>query len=259
MENKALPYFYNHQLRSYILQFMQIFAWIQVETGKQEDGKPLRINVPVHYGLKDRVAASIIADNTTNSMLKAPSIAVYMTGVELAPERRKGHLNGPSQRVLPYGGQFPHDLKVAQAATPSPVNLRFQVSIMTTNSDDQFQILEQLMVLFQSYHVWIQRSDSPVDFTKLAYVEMQDIQPETTYPIGTDRRLLGLTINFIAQAHISSPVKLADNIIKHIHLRLAALDNIDVEPGVAVEDIDSRVHHDITIDALEMFNGAPRN
>ena len=61
-------YYYDAQLKNYILQFMAIFSGLQVQIGKWNTQDERLISVPVHYGHMDRVVAAIIAEQPLASM-----------------------------------------------------------------------------------------------------------------------------------------------------------------------------------------------
>ena len=82
-------YFFDNQLRAYMLQFVSIFYGLKVQTGKGECDEPEFISVPVVIGHRDRVVAAINAGNTQNRVFSLPTMSVHLTGLAMAPERRK--------------------------------------------------------------------------------------------------------------------------------------------------------------------------
>jgi hypothetical protein len=97
-----------------------------------------------------------------------------MTNITMAPDRRHGVGMQENKPILPFGGVFPDDVKVMKRIMPVPYNLEMEVNIFTTNSDQTFQILEQLLVLFDPM-LQIQKNDAPYDWTKLTTVELMRI------------------------------------------------------------------------------------
>lgn len=245
-DNNVTPFFYKHQFRSVILQFMQLFAWLSVNQAKP--GQPQKlVGVPVHYGLKDRVAAAILAGNTQNSVMRLPSMAVNLSGIDLAPERLKGYGVPSNTKILPYGGQFPDDIKTTIYAQPVPLHLRFSVSIMSTNLDEKYQILEQILGLFsRNYQVQIQTSVDGIVANKIVSVEMDSIANESTYPPGADRRSIIHELQFKALVYFSAPSEEVNTLIKSIRVRLAAIEQMDITDEAA-SDIEGYVFDDMTL------------
>jgi len=96
-------YFYNFQIQNYIIQFMAIFAGLQVEVGKTDTRDKALIPVHIKYGSKDRVSAAILTSFTQNKQPRVPLMSAYITGFELAPERRKGIGTVRREAFLPSG------------------------------------------------------------------------------------------------------------------------------------------------------------
>lgn len=241
--NNVTPYYYKHQFRSVILQFMQMFAWMSVkQTG--DNGEDVYEPVPVHYGLKDRVAAAILAGNTQNSVMRLPAIAVYLQGYELAPGSLKGFGMPTSTNRLPYGGSFPDDMRATISTQPFPMYLNFSVSIASSNLDEKYQILEQIMTLFsRNYQVQIQTSDLDRVANKIVSVEMMGILNESTYPPGAERRTILHELQFRAMVYFSTNSVETDKMIKSIRVRIAAVDQMTMADEAAV-DIESYAFND---------------
>lgn len=134
-------YFFEAQLRKYMLQFVSIFYGLQVQTGKGECGDEEFISVPVVVGNKDRVVAAIMAGNTDNKMFSIPIMAAHMTELALAPERRRAPSFVDQKVTLPVGGVFPTDLTVVKRAMPVPYNATFELTLYASNTLQRDQIL----------------------------------------------------------------------------------------------------------------------
>lgn len=220
-------YFFESQLRAYILQFCAIFAGLQVRTGKGECGEVQMMTVPIVIGNKDRVVAAIMAGNTQNRVFGLPHLSAFLQNLSLAPERRKtpGMLD---QRVtMPVGGIFPDDLTVVKRAFPVPYNATVELSIYASNTDQMHQILEQVLVLFNP-DIQIQKSDGPYDWTKLTRVELTDISNEENYPSGTDRRTIIWTLTFEMPIYLSIPMGVRDDLVRKVIIQIGSLGSMVV-------------------------------
>jgi len=220
-------YFYENQIRSYLLQFCNIFAGLRVKTGKGESGETEFITVPITIGSKDRVVAAIQAGNTQNKPFSLPVMAAYMTNISLS-STRKG-IGVVDKRVfLPAGGVYPDDLKTVTRVMPVPYVMSTQLSIYASNTDQMMQILEQLLVLFDPV-LQIQTSDSVFDWTKITTVELVGVTNEENYPSGIDKRVIQWSLDFEVPIYISVPIDIKDEMVRKIVIQIGNLDEFQVD------------------------------
>lgn len=215
-------YYYNEQLRKYILQFMAIFAGFKVQVGKKDDREPALIPTHITYGAKDRVVASIFSDNTQNKPLRLPAMSAYMNNIDLSPDRYKGVGVTRRSTHLPNGGTFPDDLTTVRQMMPVPYNASMELSIYTTNRDEHHQLLEQILMFFNPI-LQIQTTDDTFDWTKITTVELVGIRFEENYPAGGDRRIIQTTLDFIMPVYIASPATLKNDFIKDVLVRIGTI------------------------------------
>ena len=219
--NKA--YWYDNQLKRYIVQFMAIFSGLQVEIGRNEQSDVnTRIPVTIHYGNHDRVVASLMADNTQNKPIRLPMMSAYMQGLDLAPDLMHG--TGVERRnpYLPTGGLLPDDARVVHQRAPVPYKMQVQLGIYASNTDQHFQILEQILMLFDP-QLMIQTSDAPFDWTRLTSVKLISVGIDQQHPIGTDRRIIQSTLLFEVPVMLGSPADIRTDYIKSINIRLGLI------------------------------------
>lgn len=212
-------FFYNEQLRQYLLQFCNIFVGLKVQTGKGECGEKEFITVPVTIGSRDRVVAAIQAGNTQNRPFAVPIIAVNMSNLSLAPVR-KGVGIVDRRTILPTGGIFPDDLKTVTRVMPIQYTMSIEMLAYASNTDQMYQMLEQILVLFDPC-LQIQTSDAPLDWTKITSVELVGLANEENNPPGSDRRIINWSFNFDLPIYLSIPVNIKEDIVKSITVTLA--------------------------------------
>lgn len=229
-------YWYEGQLRSYMLQFCAIFNGLQVQTGIGECGDPEFIPVPIVIGNKDRVVAAIMAGNTQNRVFALPALAAHLTSIDLAPDRRKVQAYVDQRVTLPVGGVFPTDLTVVKRAMPTPYNITIELSMYVSNTLQRDQILEQLLVLFNP-DLQIQKSDGPFDWAKLTKVELTGISNEENYPISTDRRIIQWTLTFEMPIFISMPMGVKNDLVRRIIVQIGDLDSFSVNEVDALGEL----------------------
>lgn len=218
-------FYYNHQLKNYLIQFMTIFADMRVELGRRNEADRRQAIVPVYSASKDRVVAAIKSENTQNKPIRLPTMSAHLVNLDLAPERRKGIPNNRRNTFMPAGGLFPDDIGVAEQRMPVPYNATYELSVWASNQDQHYQILEQILMLFNPI-LQIQTSDEPFDWTKITTVELQGIGLEENFPAGGDRRIIRTTLSFLVPIYLSVPANVHNRYVKDIFVRIGAISQI---------------------------------
>lgn len=218
-------YHYSAQLKSYLRQIALIFNGLQVKTGVGECGEEEFISVPCVIGSKDRVVAALMAGNTKNRVFSLPTMSLFLQNLTMAPERRKVQAMVDQRVTMKTGGIFPDDLTVVKRAMPVPFNMTVELTIYASNNDQMYQILEQILVLFNP-DVQFQKSDAPFDWTKLTKIELIDIANEENYPAATDRRIINWTLTFEVPIYMSVPMGIKDDLVRKVTIQLAANSNM---------------------------------
>lgn len=217
-------YFYNGQFKRSYVQFMAIFSGLKVSIGKNDfDSATNLIEVPIHWGSRDRVVSYIFQEQTQNKMVRLPAMSAMMTSVRLHRDRLAGQNQVRKQVKLKRGGVIPDDLNQHSMLKPVPYEVTMELSINTTNTDNQLQMLEQILLLFNP-SLQIQVSDAFGDQTAIMEVELQDITLDENYPAGNDNRIISSMLSFTYIMYLSGPVDLRDEIIKEIQVRFATID-----------------------------------
>jgi len=214
---------------------MEIFRGVIVKTGKTSDGTIKDIIVPIRYGSMDRVAESISANNTQNLPTRLPIMSAYLSTISMASDRYKGIDTVKTMPYTPRGGLFPDDTKTINQVMPMPFKLSLDLHIYSSNMEQQLQILEQILLLFNP-SIQIQTSNSLYDGGRITNVELVGINNDENYPIGTNSRMVMHTLNFDMILYLTAPAKLRDNLIKQINIRIAELDITNA--GIISTDLD---------------------
>lgn len=220
-------YWYDGQIRQYLLQFVSIFAGLQVQTGKGECGETEFISVPTVVGNKDRVVAALMSGNTQNRVFSLPVMSAYMTGLSRADERRRAPGLIDQRVTMKTGGVFPDDLTVVKRVMPVPYNMTVELAVYASNTQQLHQILEQLLVLFNP-DLQLQKSEGPFDWTRLTNVILDDITNEENYPSGTDRRAIIWTLTFTIPIWIGIPMGIKDDLVRKVIVQIGQLDKLNV-------------------------------
>lgn len=212
-------YYYDAQLKRYLLQFMSVFADMQVSVGRDEKNEPRLIKVPVYGASKDRVVASIKSDNTQNKPIRLPAMSAWIMNIDQAPDLRKGSAGVRRQTFMPTGGIFPDDISVAEQRMPAPYKVQFELAVWASNTDQLHQILEQIMMIFNP-QLQIQTSDEPFDWQKITQVELTDINNDENMDAGGDRRISRQTLTFEVPIWIGVPIDVHQRYVRDIYTRV---------------------------------------
>ncbi len=232
-------FWYDEQLKRYLVQFMAIFADMNVRVGRRENEDPKLAKVPIFSASKDRVVAAVKAENTQNKLLRFPAFTANIAGFDIMAERRRSPGIERRNAIMPTGGLFPDDIKVVQQRMPVPYRLTMELGVYASNKDQQFQIMEQIMMLFNPT-LQIQRSDEVTDWTMITSVELMNIRPEENLPAGADRRLLLTTIEFDMPVYISAPAEVHQRYVKDIYMRVGMVSQSAISNYDMIGELDSQ-------------------
>jgi hypothetical protein len=220
-------YFYNEQLRKYMLQFCAIFSGLKVQTGLDGCGNTEFLEVPCLIGNKERVVAAILAGHTQNLPYSLPALSVHMRGLSMDDSRRKAYGYVDHRVAMKTGGAFPDDLYVVQRAMPNPFLMQIELTINASNTNQLHQILEQILVLFNP-DLQIQTSDAEFDWTKITTVKMTEITNEENYPSGQDRRIMQWTLGFEMPIFLSIPMGIRDEVVKKVVIQIGDMSTMTI-------------------------------
>jgi hypothetical protein len=208
-------FFYDSQLRRFLLQFTRIFSNFQVEYGKDEEGNPTLVRVPVRYGDATRQAQTVIQNNSASSMPSTPLITFYITGLDYDRPRMQEpyFVNKIAVRQRTYDSDTQtYETTQGNAFTverlmPVPYKMTINCDIWTSNTNQKWQLFEQISTLFNPA-LEIQSTDNYLDWTSLSVVELeQTIYTSRTIPVGTEDPIDIMTMRFGLPIWISSPAK----------------------------------------------------
>ena len=245
-------YYYNAQIKRYMTQFMAIFGGLKVAVGKNDyNSQTNLVTVPIIYGDMDRVVAAIKSENTQNKPIRVPILAARVAGIQLDASLYHGVDQVKSDSYLPLGSTLPDGIRTIEKYMPIPYRLVAELSVFASNTDQHFQMLEQILMLFNPI-LQIQTSDSYGDWTKITTVTLEDIGLESQYPIGTDRRIITSSLTFTFPIYISPPMNIRANVIKQIRLRVQAVTTNQSAEEFARDNSSNTDGYEIIIDVDDL-------
>lgn len=217
-----MDFHYNKQIKRYLVQFMHLFTGMEVEVGATSSRPAGRISVPVHYSSMDKVAASVKAGGTSNMPLRLPVMSVDLVGIRQNTQYVAGLNQVHSQTYLPQDGFYASDTKTLSRLRPAAYILDLDLAIWTSNDDQHFQVLEQILCVFNP-SVQLQVSDSRFDWTKISLATLTNMRFNSNYPIGTANRTVVTNLAFELPIYLSAPADVKEEFVKKVQIRLAAL------------------------------------
>jgi hypothetical protein len=198
------------------LQFARIFSNFNVEYGRDEEGtNHTLIRVPVKYGDWSRQAQTVLNNNSASTMPSTPMMTFYITALDYDRPRiqEPNFVSTIAVRQRTYDADTDtYETTQGNAFTidrlmPVPYKLTMNLDIWTSNTNQKFQLLEQILVLFNPA-LEIQGTDNYIDWTSLSVCELQSTKwSSRTVPIGTDNSIDISTLTFTLPIWLSSPAK----------------------------------------------------
>ena len=227
-------FWYDQQIRRYLLQFVRIFNGFQFESGQKNAGgsaSKVYRTVPMRYADMSRLVAHILRGNTENAINSTPFMTCHVANMNVARERRHDPKLISAQQVQERKYDAINDQYTAELGNtytverymPVPYDLTINVDVWCSNTEQKLQILEQILTLFNPT-VELQSNTNPLDWTNITVVELIDIQwSSKSIPQGVDSQLDIATLIFQVPIWINPPAKvkkqtIINQIINRIHL-----------------------------------------
>jgi len=214
-------FFYDSQIRRFLLQFARIFSNFDVEYGANEAGQgpgstvDTLVRVPVRYGDASRQAQTIIQNNSANDMPSTPLMTFYITDLKYDRPRIQEpyYVSNIQVRQRTYdtntdtyettqGNAF-----TIERAMPVPYELTINLDIWTSNTNQKMQLLEQILTLFNP-SLEIQSTDNYIDWTSLTALYLKDSRwSSRAIPVNADTSIDVATLAFTLPMWITPPAK----------------------------------------------------
>jgi hypothetical protein len=214
-------FFYDQQIRRFLLQFARVFSNFDVEYGANEAGQgpgsgaDTLIRVPVRYGDASRQAQTILQNNSANDMPSTPLMTFYITDlkydrarmqepyfVDNIRVRQRTYDSATDTYETTQGNAF-----TIERAMPVPYELTINLDIWTSNTNQKMQLLEQILTLFNP-GLEIQSTDNYIDWTSLTVLYLKDTRwSSRTIPVNADNPIDVATLSFTLPMWITPPAK----------------------------------------------------
>lgn len=196
--------FYHGTLRRYVIMFGNLFNEIQINRFDNTGNKIQTVQVPIAYGPKQRFIERTLADPTglkKSIAITLPTISFAMSSMTYAPQRK---LNS----TLKYKSNFNDgtDKKFSSIFAPVPYDFNFNLSILTRNSEDGIQILEQIVPFFTPDFTVTMKVLPEAGINLDIPIELTSVNSDDQYEGDFEsKRILTWELEFVVKGYLFGP------------------------------------------------------
>lgn len=223
----SMDYFYDAQIRRYLIQVARIFGGIKYAY-KDSNNTTLYKTIPFVYAATNAQVQAIINGNSENTLTTIPIFSIYLASLKQNHQRRQDPTFVSRKNVTERGiddqGAYTSEAGnkyTVEMLMPVAYDLTVKIDLITSNESQKWQILEQIMVLFNP-EVELQTSTNAVDWTALTTVSLTDINITPAANNSTINDLTTLTFN--VPIFINPPAKVKrSSLIREIIINIGNL------------------------------------
>lgn len=211
-----MDFFFDNQVRRYLVQFMRIFSDIKIRIGPDANGLYTIQKVPIMYGDPSSMVAQLIKGASENTAMPSPMFSAYIENIRMAPDRRKdtqfvGKISTIERAYDPETKQYgpgPGVRQDVERYMPVPYDITFKLDVWTTNTTTKLQIMEQILTIFNP-SIQLQQNSNILDWTSIFEVWLEDFTwTNRSIPQGGDDQRDVMSFKFKVQIWINPPAKL---------------------------------------------------
>ena len=195
--------FYHETTRKVVVAFGTLFNNIQL-VRKDNDGVVTQsMKVPLAYGPRQKFLVRLREDPdlTKQVAITLPRIGFEINGLSYDPTRK---LNRVQKFKKTKSGE---SSKLDTQYMPVPYNLGFQLYVLSKNSDDSLQIVEQILPFFQPDYTLTINDMPDMSVKRVVPVVLNSISYEDDYEGNFEtRRAIIYTLDFTAKFYLYGPV-----------------------------------------------------
>lgn len=217
--------FYTHNLtRKFTVGFGSLFNNIYIAKYNADKTEKERVKVSLSYGPKQKFITRLneIGDGeiTNRKRMILPKLGFELTNFQYDTQRKTQTISMRSKELNNETKQYQYN-KV-------PYNISYDLHIMTKNTEEAHQIIEQILPYFTpDYTLTIEeigilnRIDVPVYLQSVSKIE--DYEGD----FNTDRKYYICTMNFVLQGYYLGPVK-EQKVIKYTDTYINYIDDMSL-------------------------------
>jgi hypothetical protein len=164
-------------------------------------------------------------------------LAANLTTIQMDPEnqRSKHHQENVIRKDI-----FDQEQSVSRIIGPA-FTLNMELSIYASSTDELFQILEQILLIFNP-RVTIQADTNILNSDFITEISLESIDNEISYPMGMQNQVVMQTLRFLVPGRLRYPYGTTDGMINQIELDIFQLtqqeftdENLKLEEMVITE------------------------
>lgn len=211
-----MDFFYDGQIRRYLVQFMRIFSDTKVRIGPDANGLYTIQRVPIMYGDPSWMVAQLIKGASENTLLPNPMFSAYIDSIKMAPNRRQdtqyvGKVSTIErkfdQQTQTYGSE-PGIRQDVERYMPVPYDMFLKLDVWTSNTNIKLQIFEQIAMIFNP-SIQLQQNNNLLDWTSIFEVWLEDYTfTNRSIPQGGEEERDVMSFKFKVPIWINPPAKL---------------------------------------------------
>ena len=197
-------YFYNESTRNVVVGFGSVFNNIQLAKKDAAGNVAQTMKVPLAYGPKAKWLARLREDPALNKKVAVtlPRIGFEISGLSYDPNRK---LNKSIKVKKAPNGTNAEQIK--SGFMPVPYNVDFELFIMSKNSDDALQIIEQILPYFQPDYTVTMIESRTMDTKRDIPFILESVNYEDSYAGSlTDTRRITYSLSFTAKIYLYGPI-----------------------------------------------------
>ena len=206
--------FYHETTRKVVVAFGTLFNNIQL-VRKDNDGVVTQsMKVPLAYGPRQKFLVRLREDPdlTKQAAITLPRFGFEINGLSYDPTRK---LNRVQQFKKTKSG---NSNKLDTQYMPVPYNLGFELYILSKNSDDALQIVEQILPFFQPDYTLTINDMPDMSVKRDVPIVLNSISYEDDYEGDfATRRAIIYTLDFTAKFYLYGPVT-GQSVIKTVQV-----------------------------------------
>lgn len=216
-----MDFFYDSQVRRYLVQFMRVFSDIKVRNGPDAAGIYTIQRVPIMYGDPSRMVAQLIKGASENTLMPSPMFSAWIEDIKMAPDRRQDPQFVAKSTVIerefnPTLGEYtssPGTRQDIEMYMPVPYDIFFRLDVWTTNVTTKLQLFEQIATVFNP-SIQLQQNSNILDWTSIFKLILES----TTWsnrgiPQGAGDERDVMSFKFKVEAWITPPAKIKKSTI----------------------------------------------
>ena len=206
MFNQIIDDSFDNTIRKHVIGFGSLFNSLYVKTVRSSGIEKTR--VPLSYGPKEKFIQKIISESgitdQTHVQMSLPRIGFELNNLQYDPMRRINKLKEKNKTTNNI---------TKTAYSESPYNFNFVLYVFSRSSDQNLQIIEQIVPFFTpDFTVTMNMNDF---YTKVDIpIILTDVQVNEEYEGDFDnRRSIVSVISFTMKGYIYSPIKIRSSSI----------------------------------------------